>query len=80
MNNEKRKCFVLVVFFVLLQIQRKILTETNGFIVFLIMVLRKYVFCPRGDLNERRRQSYREEERRGRTITMKIYKRSRSLV
>ena len=52
MNNEKRNCFVVVVF-VLLQIQRKILTETNGIIVFLIMVLRKYVFCPRGDLNER---------------------------
>ena len=63
MNNEKRNCFVVVVF-VLLQIQCKILTETNGIIVFLIMVLRKYVFCPRGDLNERRRQSYREEERR----------------
>ena len=49
----KSAIVLLWLFFVLLQIQRKILTETNGIIVFLIMVLRKYVFCPRGDLNER---------------------------
>ena len=76
----KSAIVLLWLFFVLLQIQRKILTETNGIIVFLIMVLRKYVFCPRGDLNERRRQSYRGRGEEGRTITMKIYKRSRSLV